>query len=434
MQLPHLTPRSYLLAFAAAAVGVAGQWVPGVAPAAWLLPASALLLVIAWEGRECRRHPVGVSLSLPGTLRLGQLVEAELRVDNPGYWPRTVDLAVPLPDGLDGDASRRRVRIAAHGRAHVGWRIRGTRLGEVSFSEGYLRAGGPFGLSRWTARRPLGAGARVRPDLLRDRPGGRGLGRDGERPVPRVGSGGDLHGLREYWPGDPLRAIDWKATARRQRPMVKLLDDRQSLELMVLLDAGRGSAVEAGPLSRLHHFVNVAARLAQAGGEAGDRVGCICYASGVTAEVPLAAGLDGVARVRRVLQQVRSAPEESNPLIAALAARHLLRHRGLVVFLTDLTDAEAALQMLQAVRVLGRKHLPLVGALVDLEARALASDAAPGWLTPYRNLAGQELLQAQQLLGERLRRLGARVLIEPPDRLDGRMLAHFSALRRRRAV
>jgi uncharacterized protein (DUF58 family) len=216
--------------------------------------------------------------------------------------------------------------------------------------------------------------------------------------------------------------------------MVRLFDDQQALELLILLDVGRASGVRVGSLSRLHHFINIAARLAEAGGQSGDRIGGLCYAAGVTAQVPMVSGVAGVTRWRRVLQAQRSLNEESNPLLAALRARHMLSHRGLVVFLTDLTDAEAAEQTLQAIALLGRKHLALVGAIVDVEARAMARDSGGGWLAPYRNLAGQELLNAQALLAERLRRLGAHVVLDSPQQLDEALLRAFDQLRRRRAV
>lgn len=434
MRVPGLTWRGYGTALAVFALGVAGQWSAAVSAFAWLLPGAAWLAAVAWEGCYVRRHAPGLSCIAPASLHLGRTASVGLDLQGNGRWRQPVEVIWALPEGLAGEAGVRSVVLRPGGRAGVRWRVHGVRLGRCAFSTAHLSIAGPVGLSRWRLRRPAAAELTVVPDVL-DQPAARGgRGRQGERRLPRPGTGTELRGLREYRPGDPLRAVDWKATARRREPVVRLYNDQQALELLMLLDVGRSSGVQAGSLSRLHHFVNISARLAEAAALAGDRLGGICYGADVVAQAPMAPGIAGVRRWRDVVRNLQSRSEESNPLLAALRARQMLSHRGLVVFLTDLTDAEAAEQTLQAVTLLGRRHLALVGAIVDVEAQAMAVEAGGGWLAPYRNLAGQELVNAQTLLAQRLRRLGADVVLDSPERLDAALLRRFDHLRRRRAV
>lgn len=435
MRLPHLTLRGYLSALAVMLLGIAGQWLPGLSPWAWLLPALIWAGLIGWEGARCRRSMPGMDLQIPSTLYLGRPDNVALTLTGHAPWRQLAEIAWPVPDGLAVTSDGRRNVVLSNGNAtRAEWRVRGLRLGAVELGSVYMRLSGPLGLSRWTCVRPLDERVSIVPDTLRSVTSRSGRGRQGERMLVRPGSGTDLHGLRDYRPGDPLRSVDWKATARRGKPVVRLFEDQQALELLVLVDAGRASGVEVGGLTRLHHFVNLAARLADAACRAGDRIGGIAYGAGVLAEAPMTGGPAGVRGLRGMLQAQVSVHEESNPLLAALRARHMLRHRGLVVFLTDLTDTEAAEQTHQAVALLGRRHLALIGAVADVEAARLATASGDGWMAPYRNLAGQELLNAQALLAERLRRLGAHVVVDTPDRLDGALLQRFDQLRRRRAV
>jgi len=69
--------------------------------------------------------------------------------------------------------------------------------------------------------------------------------------------------LRRYRICDPPRVIDWKATARSGQLVSRDFTQEQSLDVMILVDAGRASALRAGDLDRLGHYANVAARLAQ---------------------------------------------------------------------------------------------------------------------------------------------------------------------------
>ena len=59
------------------------------------------------------------------------------------------------------------------------------------------------------------------------------------RQARRLGNGTEFAELREYRTGDDIRLIDWKATARRSRPVVRVLEPEQEQTLFILLDRGR---------------------------------------------------------------------------------------------------------------------------------------------------------------------------------------------------
>lgn len=84
-------------------------------------------------------------------------------------------------------------------------------------------------------------------------------------------------GLREYRRGEPARHIDWKATARRGEPFVRLFDRtvRQSVVLVVECDIRRAALSGArGPF--LERTVVAAASVAVACGRRGTQIGLIC--------------------------------------------------------------------------------------------------------------------------------------------------------------
>ena len=186
-----------------------------------------------------------------------------------------------------------------------------------------------------------------------------------------AGAGFQSLGLRDYRHGDPMRAIDWKATARSQRYSVRLHSEERNLELLVLLDAGRTSNLRAGTLSRLHHYVNVAARLAERAILNGDHVGMIVFADCPLAAIPPAHGAAALLGVRRILEEAHAVASESNPLAAALLARRLLHHRSLVVVLTDVDESQDPAQLIRAVQLLAPKHLPVIAGTLDEETLAL---------------------------------------------------------------
>src|SRR5256885_15628527 len=105
----------------------------------------------------------------------------------------------------------------------------------------------------------------------------------------------------------------------------------------------------AGALDRLGLYANLAARFAEIVTHHDDRIGLVVYAERVLASCAPARGLAGVTRLRGVLEQLSVQVAESDPTAAAVSIRALLKHRGLIVLLTDLDDANIADQLSRAV-------------------------------------------------------------------------------------
>jgi len=58
----------------------------------------------------------------------------------------------------------------------------------------------------------------------------------GRRSAFRSPTGFEIHAVREYVPGDPVRAVHWPSTARRGKLMVRELDDAPREDVTVVLD------------------------------------------------------------------------------------------------------------------------------------------------------------------------------------------------------
>jgi uncharacterized protein (DUF58 family) len=180
----------------------------------------------------------------------------------------------------------------------------------------------PDGLLRrlhWTILRPLA----------------RHLGGD-ERSLVR-GPGIELAEVREYQPGDDVRHIDWKITARTDRPHVREAYAERALDAWLLLDVS--ASVDWGTTrclkrDRAIELAGVAGSLL---GRHGNRVGALLFAERPLVLVPPGSGR---THLLRVLAQVRDEPRQAaagrTDLAAAVSRlRTLLRRRSFVLVVSD---------------------------------------------------------------------------------------------------
>src|SRR5438094_6216291 len=77
------------------------------------------------------------------------------------------------------------------------------------------------------------------------------------------GSGVDPDGVREYIPGDPLRRMHWKSTARTGRLSVIEFEESRSINVVLALDLSRIAHFGEGRQSTLEYLIRAAASIAQ---------------------------------------------------------------------------------------------------------------------------------------------------------------------------
>src|SRR5207249_2700558 len=128
----------------------------------------------------------------------------------------------------------------------------------------------------------------------------------GSKQIRRLGEGRLFESLREWVPGDDLRHIDWKATARRAKVITRQYEAERRQQVLLVLDTGRLMTADvAAGVARLDFAVQAALELAYAAAQHDDNVGIMTFADGVQHFVAPERGRTGVRRVMDVLAEVQ---------------------------------------------------------------------------------------------------------------------------------
>jgi len=430
----HLARRGYLLVLLTAVLGVVAVWSDDRELSRyWQLPGGLLLLGLTLESLLARRRPPSAMLAIAPRAYLGRALEAAFIFANATRRPLALEYAPVTAAGFAPLGEVRRVVAPPGGSVADPVTLLPVRLGPQSWPALPARLLGAFALAWWACPLPLAAQVMVAPDALRRVARARGMV-GGARARRVVGAGAELHQLRDYQPGDPLTRIDWKASARTGSLVTREYSEDQHLDVLVAIDAGRLSRLRCGELDRFGLYGNIAARLAEVATQHDDRIGLVVYADRVLATRAPARGLAGTMGLRHALERSGVQAAESDPTAAAVAIRRLLRHRALVILLTDLDDASVAHQLARAVRLLAPPHLVLVAGVQSGEVGQLAHRAARDWLDPYVAIAAAE--HETRTAGQRalLARLGAPVVGASAARLEEALFERYEALRRARRI
>jgi uncharacterized protein (DUF58 family) len=428
-----LRRNAFLLLLLTAAVAIGSDWSgnPNYA-GLWRLPTVLLLAGLAYESWAVAKCRLTIQVQAPERLMLGRAAQLGFVITHSLKRNVTLEAAPAAPEDFEMDGSVECLEARAGGRAAIERKVIPCRLGEFEWPDLPARIAGPLRLAWWPRRAICGRRIRVVPDLFRSAAQVKGAEASAYQPGLDMGAGAEVLRLREYRAGDPPRVVDWKATARAGRLISRDFSQDSGLQIVIAIDAGRSSSVRAGSLDRFGHYVNVAARLAQFALAREDLVGIVLYADRPLAALSPARGANAMARIRALLGSARAEGAESNPLYAATRIRSLVRHRSLIVMLTDIDDATTQSQMIRAVKLLVPKHLPFIAGLSSAEVESMARAPALKWLDPYRSLAAQEYCIGLERKVAALNALGAPALVAKPEQLERAVFAAYANFRQRR--
>ena len=431
----NLRQNSLLLLLAAALLAIAGQWAgnPSMTDL-WALPLAALLLGMAYERWVCARAAMRLNIHAPDPWHLAQAGQVHWRIRHDLPRTLTVMLAPQLPAGIDAQTQVRTVQVPEAEGATMDLPAVARRLGEIRWPAQAARLAGPLGLAWWSLRLQGNERSRVVPAMLSLQESAVGAALSGSRSSRVMGPGSEVEQLRDYRSGDPLRVIDWRATARRRLLVSRDFVEDQHLDVMVALDVGRSSRIQCGELDRLGHYVNAAARLAQHVVAQDDRIGLVLFGDQPLAVLPPTRGHVGVMRVRELLSGISSQTTDSNVIHAASQVLRRVRQRSLVVLMTDIEDASSEGQLVAALRLLQPRHLPFVAALSQLDPGTIADREPRDWLDPWLSLAAGHALAQRERGVRALRATGAQVVLSTPLDFERALFEQYGQFRRRRRI
>jgi uncharacterized protein (DUF58 family) len=408
------------------AVPELGRW--------WALPGALLLSGLAYEAAMLRHCAVELELEAPQYWPLGRLHSVRFIFRQGLGRKLSIQAMLSSPEEFASQSCIETLQLVSGVAAVATLNSAPRRLGRYSWPVPTIRVGGVLHLAWWSRRVVTDCTVTVVPDMVDRVEGSRGDHGDGVRPGRIGGTGAEILQLRDYRRGDPLRAVDWKATARRGRLISRDFAEDQHLEVIVAIDSGRASALGAGEVDRLSLYVNVAARFAERAAYLDDAVGVMVFAAQPLVMAPPARGEAAVARIRDLLTACRVQPSESNPVLAAARIHAMAQRRSLVLMLTDLEDASAGEQLVRAVRLLTPKHLPLIAGFQNTRIELLAHASASEPLSAYRALAALEYSDTVERNVGALRALGAAALTARPADLDRAVMEAYRRFREQRRI
>ncbi len=193
------------------------------------------------------------------------------------------------------------------------------------------------------------------------------------------GSGMEFEEVREYFPGDDVRSIDWNVTARMRHPFIKTYREERELTVFLVVDLSKSLEFGSGEKLKRDIAAELAAVLALAAIRNQDKVALLLHTDQVEHYIPAGKGPRHVLRVVRDIL-TRQPESKGTDLQPALTFLNRVSHHKSVVFLIG--DGLYPAPSLQAAGLTARRHDVVSITLHDPREREWVSAGLIDWIDP----------------------------------------------------
>ncbi len=403
-----------------ALLGFAASLWSALAPL-WQGAGLALLLAGGIDAWLSRQPPaLRIERRLAGVWPVDVWNPVTLTLHNEGSRALAIELMDDYPTTWRLEGLPHATRIAPGRFSSITYRLCPERRGNADFGAAHVRVASPLGL--WRRHHRLGKDATVKvfPDFSKLL--GHALtATDRRAPAAgairkrRRGEGTDFHQLREYRQGDSLRAIDWKATARLQKPITREYREERDQQVVFLLDTGRRMLAMDGAAAHFDHALNAVLTLGFVAQRQGDAVGLMSFGADTRWLSP-SKGRTGLDRLLTGIYDLQAGELAPDYLQAAGALLNRLGKRAFVVIITNLRDEDDQ-AMRAACELLSSRHLVMCASLREHVLDAAIDAPVLQFGDALRFCATSHYLEQRK---QAIRRLGMRAgqLIDiTPDKL-----------------
>jgi len=166
------------------------------------------------------------------------------------------------------------------------------------------------------------------------------------------GRGMSFREVREYYPGDDVRFIDWNVSARFSHPFTKLFEEERELSVLLLIDISASSLFGTVQARKKDFVTEIGAVLTFSAISNNDKVGVVFFSDTIEKYIPPKKGKQHALYIVRNLLTTEAKSRGTSLSSAIKYFNNTTRQRTIVFILSDFLDDKFE----DALRVAGKKH------------------------------------------------------------------------------
>jgi uncharacterized protein (DUF58 family) len=433
-----LTDRFFFGAGAVAALFVAGLLHPLFVWAGWVGFAGFL----AAAGFDLRllysRNPAVASRRMNSRFSNGDENPVQITVHNPYGFPVRLRIIDEIPVGFQVRDMQLRADVGAGEKHRLEYLLRPVRRGVYAFGDTHVFYQTPVGLTERRITRKVTPGehqVQVYPAYLELQRYelqaiAEAYSTTGTRLMRTEALSLEFDQIRDYTTGDDPRAVNWAATARRNKLMVNQYTEERAQAIYSVIDTGRVMKMPFGGMTLLDYAINATLAVSKIALSKHDKPGLLTWSSGVEQFVKADVRKAQLHYLNETLYHLKTGFHESNLESLYVGVRRFIPSRSTLLLYTNIETLHALSRVMGTLQQLGRRHLLIVILFENIEVSAFRSGRSESLDALYDKAVAEDRILEKERIVLSLRKAGIRTLLTPPEELTTSAINRYLMLKK----
>ncbi|MEX0610461.1 MAG: DUF58 domain-containing protein [Balneolaceae bacterium] len=376
---------------------------------------------------------------LPQRLSNGDENRVRLHISNSYNFPVQLEIIDEIPHQFQlRDFSIRSV-IHRNSEEEFTYHLRPTQRGEYDFGDINVFAHSRIGLVKRKTSIEAETKVPVYPSFIQMRKFelyaiSNRLSDIGIKKIRRLGHTMEFDQIKEYVPGDDVRSINWKATARSNSLMVNQYQDERSQNVINVIDMGRVMKMPFDGLHLLDYAINTSLVISNIALIKDDKAGLITFSNTDSVVVKPEKRRPHIQRIQEALYGLESNFLESDYERLMISLRKHLNQRSLVLLYTNFETLSSMQRQLPYLQRIAKDHLLLTIFFENTEMTKLLHQETHTIGEIYTKTIAEKFNFEKKQIVKTLNQHGIQTILTPPKELSVNAINKYLELKARGLV
>lgn len=239
----------------------------------------------------------------------------------------------------------------------------------------------------------------------------------GLKKIRRIGHTMEFEQIKDYVPGDDIRNINWKATAKRNQLMVNQFQDEKSQPVYSVIDKGRVMRMPFEGLSLLDYAINATLVISNIALMKQDKAGMFAFSRNVSNRVVAQRRPSQMNTILETLYNLDTDYAESDFSRLYIDVKRTINQRSLFLLYTNFETLDALHRQLGYLQALAKNHLLVVIFFKNTELDKITTKKADNTFEIFEKTIAEKFIYEKKLIVNELQKHGIYSILTTPQNL-----------------
>lgn len=239
----------------------------------------------------------------------------------------------------------------------------------------------------------------------------------GIKKIRRLGHTMEFEQIKEYVPGDDIRTINWKATAKKNSLMINQFQDEKSQSVYMIIDKGRVMKMPFDGLSLLDYAINATLVLSNVILKKQDKAGLFAFSKKVENRVFAERRASQMQKILETLYNIKTDFFESDYSRLYVDIKKNINQRSLLVLYTNFETMDGLHRQLPYLKAIAKSHLLVVVFFNNTELNKIISKKTETIQEVYDKVIAEKFAFEKRLIVAELKKYGIHSVLTQPENL-----------------